>query len=77
MNHFIKFQSMVINTIRITKIDMDCNKYCIHLTNNNINGFFLFSSGSIASRDEKIDISKDKDPSDYKVLTDWINKLPQ
>ena len=38
-------------------------------------GFFLFSSGRIISINEKIEICKITNPSDYFILTKWINKI--
>ena len=40
-SHFIKLTSIVINSLKIKKIQIENNKYCIHLINNKIDGFFL------------------------------------
>jgi len=75
MSHFIKFSNLIINTSKISKIEIINNTYCIHLVNNTIDGFFLFSSGFINSYNEKITVCKVNHPNDYKILTDWLEKV--
>ena len=74
MVNFIKLTSIVINSSKINKIDITHNKYFIHLINNKIDGFFLFTSGYIDARNDIIEICREKHPIDYNILTEWINK---
>jgi hypothetical protein len=74
MVNFIRLSSVIINTVKISKIEIQENKYCIHLMNSNIDGFFLFSSGFIHTQNDKIEVCKIEQPTDYNSLTDWINR---
>lgn len=75
MTNFIKFSNCVLNTLKINKIEFYDKSYLIHLTNNSIDGFFLFTSGYINSNTDKIKVCKIEHPADYKVLSDWIDKI--
>jgi hypothetical protein len=75
MSRFIKFSNMIINTLKINKVEIIDNTYCIHMEHNKIDGFFLFSSGYITSHNERITVCKVNHPSDYKILTDWLEKV--
>jgi hypothetical protein len=35
----------------------------------------LFSSGYFKSINDKVELCEKKDPKDYKILSDWINKI--
>ena len=75
-SNFIKFSSVMINTAKISRIDIQLNKYSIHFLDDKISGIWLFGGGVLNSNKDKIlDICKEKDPQDYKMLTDWINKI--
>ena len=71
--NFIKLTSVVINSGKINKIEVFPNKYCIHLSNQVVDGFFLFTSGYIRTLYERIDICKEKNPNDYATVTAWLN----
>ena len=77
MSNFIKLTSIIINTKTIKNININIknSSYCINLTHQKLDGFMIFSSGYFTSIDYKIDICKTKDPQDYKIISDWINKL--
>ena len=74
MSNFIKLTSMLINTSKISMIEIQNNKYCIHLVENKLDGFWLFTSGYLKTI-QKIEVCKEKHPIDYKNITDWINKI--
>jgi hypothetical protein len=66
MNNFIKLTSMVINKSHITKITEYPSKYYITMTTSNkVHGFMLFSTGSLSSSDDMIEICKTKNKKDY------------
>ena len=67
MSTFIRLTSVVLNSLKINKIEINNNMYVLHLINNKIDGFFLFSSGFIDACNDKIVICKNKDPMDYKM----------
>jgi len=75
MPNFINFSSIIINTSKIKAIEMTNNKYIITLSTNTLDGFMLFTSGYFKSINDKVEICKTQHPEDYKILTDWINKI--
>ena len=75
MPNFINFSSVIINTSKIKAIEMTNNKYIITLSTNTLDGFMLFTSGYFKSINDKVEICKTQHPEDYKILTDWINKI--
>jgi hypothetical protein len=75
MASFIKLSSLVINSAKISSIEILENKYCIHLISHKIDGFFLFTSGFINTLPDKIEVCKVQHPSDYNRLSDWINRI--
>jgi len=74
MVNFIKLSNVVINSLKISKIEIHESTYCIHLINPNIDGFFLFTSGFINTINDKIVVCKYQHPQDYSSLTEWINR---
>ena len=75
MTNFIKLTSIIINTSHINKIEIKNNKYEIHLNNNKVEGFIFFSNGTIYSKNDIIEICKNKDSFDYSIITEWINDI--
>lgn len=79
MTKFIKFTSMLINTNDICKIVISPNKYNIHIVSKKIDGFFWgiygFGLGNISSHISEIEVCETKHPVDYKIVSDWINKI--
>jgi len=74
MVNFIRFSSLIINTAKISRIEIQENKYFIHIMSHNIDGFFVFTNGYINTNHEKIEVCKVQHPTDYDNLTEWINK---
>ena len=75
MSNFIKFSSIVINASKIKTIHMQNNIYYITLTTNKFDGFMLFTNGYLNSNNDKIEICGKKNPIDYNILSEWINKI--
>ena len=75
MSNFIKFRNLLINTSKIRTIEMKNNTYIITLSSNTLDGFMLFTSGYFKSINDKYEICEKKYPEEYKILTDWINKI--
>jgi hypothetical protein len=75
MSRFIKLTSTIINTSHIKKIMIESDRYCLHLSDQNINGSKFFASGYIYSSDSKIEICKVKNITDYTIINTWINNL--
>lgn len=75
MNNFIKFSTVIINASKIKSIEIKHGIYCVTLTTNTFDGFMLFTSGYLKTINDKFEICKKQHPKDYKILTDWINKI--
>ena len=72
---FIKLTSMIINTKYITTILLKPSKYYIYIANHNINGFMLLGSGGLNSGKTEIKVCANKNPVDYKTVSDWIEHM--
>ena len=75
MSQFIKLTSIIINKNLITSVFIKQNKYHIYTVENNINGFMFFASGVVDSTPEKIVISEETSPEDYKIISKWIDTI--
>lgn len=77
MSRFIKLTNKIINTTQILKIDIWNNPkaYYITLKPIYVSGYHFFSFGSISSHDSTISIYEECDKDDYKIITDWIDKI--
>ena len=62
MPNFLKLTSIMINASNIGKIIIKNDKYIIHLYNN-------------TKYRDSIEIFKNKNPFDYKIIKDWINDI--
>ena len=60
------------------KILIQPNKYYIHITDPKFSGSSLsigpFGFGRISSFDERIKVCENKNPNQYKIVSEWINK---
>ena len=78
MSRFIKLTNCLYNTNDIHKIVIQPNKYLIHIVSKKIDGFSWgiggFGLGNLASYTSEIEVCKTKHPTDYKIVTDWIDK---
>jgi hypothetical protein len=75
MKHFINLTSRAINKLHIIEIIKKPNRYEIHMSNYNINGFLLFSSGNLGTNHNIIEICEKKDKQDYETITDLIKPV--
>jgi len=75
MTRFIKLTNIIINTSSIIKINILPTKYTMFMSNNYLEGFIFLGSGSIESNSNTIDVCKNKDPTDYQIVKEWINKI--
>ena len=78
MSKFIKFTNAILNTNDIHKIVIQPNKYIIHIVSKKIDGFNWgiggFGLGVISSHCSEIEICKNEHPTNYKLLSDWIDQ---
>jgi hypothetical protein len=75
MSNFIKLSGLIINSLKISRIEIHESKYCIYLMSDKIDGFFLFSNGFIRTNLELIEVCKVAHKTDYNMLTKWINRI--
>jgi hypothetical protein len=66
---------MIINILYIKQIEIEKEKYIIHINDNNIKGSYnIFNIGELNSENSKIVISKKTHPNDYNIIKKWIDK---
>ena len=79
MSKFLKFTNLILNSNDIRKILISPNKYCIYISSKKLYGSSWsiggFGVGGISSYSEEIEVCETKDPIDYKILSDWIDKI--
>jgi len=75
MTKFITLTNIIINTSKIIDIHIKPEKYVLYLSNNYIDGYFIFGFGHITSIDNKLEICKKNNSHDYNCLSQWIDKI--
>jgi hypothetical protein len=77
MSRFIKLTNKIINTSQIVRIEIykKPNAYSLFLNQIYIDGYNFFSFGGISSNELSLHIYEDTHKDDYKIITDWINKI--
>jgi hypothetical protein len=73
MKQFINLARTVINKLHIAEITRSPQKYRIYMSNNNLSGALIFSSGYISSIYNVVEVCEQENPLDYKKITDFIN----
>lgn len=73
--NFIKLSRVIINTSKISTVQLIDNRYIIKVASSNTSGFVLAGSGWINSTDTVIHVCQKKDPEDFNVFTKWIEKI--
>ena len=78
MAKFIKLTNFLVNTNNIYKIDITPNRYNIHIITKALSGsgwnMFGFGFGTMSSYTSEIEVCETKHSTDYKILSDWIDK---
>ena len=78
MSKFLKFTNFMVNSNDIHKIVIKPDKYYIHIVSKKMDGFIWniggFGIGNITSCTSEIEVCKTLYPSDYKIVTDWIEQ---
>jgi len=72
MKQFINLSSTVINKLHIAEITRSPQKYRIYMSYNNFRGALFFSSGFVSSIYNIVEVCEQKNPNDYKKITDFI-----
>jgi hypothetical protein len=74
MSRFLALTNIIINKNVIHHIEINKDKIMIHLMTNKFNnGIFLFSSCKTHSYNTNIELCKNKNSINYKIVADWIN----
>lgn len=71
---FIRLGAILINPSTIRTITMTDTRYTIQFVSENVSGTCLFGSGMVNSSNRYIVIDKKEQPSDYRVLENWISR---
>ena len=78
MSKFLKLTNCLYNANDIHKIIIHPNKYCIHIVSKKMDGFNWgiggFGLGNISSYTSEIEVCETNHATDYKIVTDWIDK---
>jgi len=78
MSKFLKLTTFLLNVNDIHKIVIHPNKYYIHIVSKKMDGFAWgisgFGIGNISSYNTEIEVCETKHSTDYKKVTDWIDK---
>ena len=78
MSKFIKLSNHIININYIQSISIKPDKYYINVASNKMEGAQLniagFGFGKISSYNYEIKVCKTEHSTDYKIISDWINK---
>ncbi len=72
MHRFIKLTSMYINIKHISTILIKPNKFHVYLSSNKFDS--ILAVNSIVSDTIEIVICEEKNPKDYKIVSDWLSK---
>ena len=74
---FIRLGTILINPSTIRTITMTDTRYTILFVSENVSGTCLFGAGMVSSSNRYIVIDKKEQPSDYRVLENWISRNEQ
>ena len=75
MSRFIKLTNLVVNTSKIIKIKTLPDIHYMYLSNTRFDGFMYFGTGGIDTRDDVVEVCKNKHPIDYHLVSEWIAKI--
>ena len=78
--YYLQLTNFLLNTNDIHKIVINPNKYIIHVASKDFDGIFCNISiigglGHISSYTFQIEVCEHKHPTDYKIVSEWINKI--
>ena len=78
MSKFLKLTNFLLNINDIHKILITPNKYYIQIVGKKLDGFSWnfcgFGIGDISSHTSVIEVCETKHSTDYKIVSDWIQK---
>jgi hypothetical protein len=74
MVKFLRLSSIIINTAKIVTIDILPKKYTVRMCDQKIDGWILFTSGSVDSKNTTIDVCENDHPDDYQTVKEWVHR---
>jgi hypothetical protein len=78
MSRFIRLTNVLLNTRTIHQINIESDRYVIHVISNHVDGFHWSLAGSgfgnLSTFASKVEVCKTNNPTDYKIVSDWISK---
>jgi hypothetical protein len=69
----MKLSNTIINKNFIQHIDINKDKFIIHVMTNKMDAFFMFGGGISQSYNTEIEVCKTKNLNDYNIITQWID----
>ena len=75
MAKFIKLTNLIINTKKIITIDILPTKYNIIMSTQHFYGALILGSGEMQTISNKLEICKNKHPTDYQTIEIWIKQI--
>ena len=75
MKQFIRLRSIVINKNYIINIKLQNDQYICRLAPFSTNGVIFAGSGYVSSDIQVLEICKNKDPEDYKKISELIDSI--
>ena len=74
MLQFLKLSKCVINTQLIRYVLIEPAKYEFKLMSGELQGMWMFGSGSVSTDNSHLIISEKDSPDDFKYVTEWIKE---
>lgn len=72
MNRFLKLTTKIINPRHIEYIDIKPKLFKISFASKEYDGYIFFGSGGVEMMKHDLEISEEKEPTDYAAVTEWI-----
>ena len=76
MSNFLKLTQRLINTQSIIMVNSYKGQYQIKINSetSGMKGWLLYGSGVLTSNKTTINICEKENPTDYKIVTEWIQQ---
>jgi hypothetical protein len=75
MTNFIRLSSRLINKLHIVEIIHKPNKYFINMSNFEINGYIVCSTGKVETKNGLIEICEKNDKKDYDTISELFKEI--
>jgi hypothetical protein len=79
MTKFLKLTNFILNANNIYKISIQPNRFVIYVAYKKVDGFLWliggFGLGNLSTVTEEVEVCGEKHSTDYKIVSEWINKI--